>query len=115
MYLQRQELTRALGAICSHFQRVNLLMDCYTEFAAKASRVKNPINEVGVTEVYGMDDPREPEGAGLAFLQEHDMTPEELINVLRGIEKQIVRSVFAGRMAKKLYRLYEYRSGERNV
>ncbi len=112
MYLQRQELTRALGAICSHFQRVNLMMDCYTEFAAKASRVKNPINEVGVTEVYGMDDPREPEGAGLTFLQEHDMTPEALIDQLRGMEKAIFRRIYAGSLAKKLYRLYEYRATE---
>lgn len=30
----------------------------YTEFAAKASKYKNPINEVGVSKVYGLDQPK---------------------------------------------------------
>lgn len=33
-------------------------MDCYTTFAAKASKIKNPINDVGMTTVYGIDDPK---------------------------------------------------------
>ena len=46
-------------------------MDCYTEFAARASRYKNPVNEVGVTRLWGVDDPRKLErGTWLAFLRE---------------------------------------------
>ena len=52
MYLTPAELARVLTQIAGHFASVHLLMDCYTEFAAKASRVKNPINDVGVNQVY---------------------------------------------------------------
>ena len=36
------------------------------------------------------------------------MTPTELINELSGIEKSIFKSVYAGGMSKKLYKLYEF-------
>lgn len=109
MYLRPEELKQTLGRICGHFERVSLLMDCYTRLAARASKIRNPINDVGVTRVYGMDDPRLPVQDGLAFLQEHEMTPEDMINALRGMEKRIFRLLYAGSIAKKLYRLYEYR------
>ena len=41
--------------------------------AAKASRVKNPINDVGVTRVYGLDDPKVLEKSGFAFARELDI------------------------------------------
>ena len=37
MYLTSEELTRTLAQLTGHFASVCLLMDCYTEFAAKAS------------------------------------------------------------------------------
>ena len=109
MYLEPGALKLALSAVCGHFETVSVLMDCYTEFAAKASRVKNPINDVGVTQVHGMDDPRSPEGNGLCFVREHEMTPAALIGELDGMEKRIFRALFAGRIARRMYRLYEYR------
>ena len=60
-----------LAALTKRFGAVSLLMDCYTEFAARASRYKNPVNEVGVTRLWGVDDPRKLErGTWLAFLRE---------------------------------------------
>jgi O-methyltransferase involved in polyketide biosynthesis len=110
MYLtaeERQALLRALG---NHFDRVQLLLDAYTVFAARATRYKNPINDVGVTTVYGFDDPREPEqGTGFAFVREHDMTPEAMITGLPGSEQGVFRLFFAGKTAKKFYRMYEYK------
>ena len=105
MYLPPAELKLALDRIAEHFDSVHLLMDCYTTFAARASRYKNPINDVGVTKVYGMDDPNTLPG----FLREHDMTPPDLIDQLRGMERWIFRKLYAGSMSKKMYRLYEYR------
>ena len=84
-------------------------MDCYTTFAAKASKYKNPINDVGVTEVYGLDDPKLLEQAGIKFVKEREMTPENMINELKGIEKTIFSKLYAGSIAEKMYRLYEYR------
>lgn len=109
MYFKREELKILLSNLAGHFDKVNLLMDCYTSFAAKASKYKNPINEVGVTEVYGVDEPRELEAdTGLVFVNEHDMTPGYLINELRGIERWIFRKVFGGKISKQMYRMYEF-------
>ena len=79
-----------------------------TTFAAKASKYKNPINDVGVTEVYGLDEPRELESNRFRFTKEHEMTPDVLINELEGIEKAIFKKLYSGSIAKKMYRMYEY-------
>ena len=111
MYLKPEELRNLLVLLRGHFERVKLLVDCYTTFAAKASRYKNPINDVGVTEVYGLDSPSVmTEDTGFRFLREHDMTPEELISQLPGMERSIFRKVYAGSMSRKLYRMYELES-----
>ena len=109
MYLHPEELKAVLHALNIHFDRLHILMDCYTEFAAGASKYKNPINDVGVTQVNGINDPRqlEPE-TGLVFVKEHEMTPETLISQLQGIERAVFKNVFAGTFARKLYRMYEY-------
>lgn len=110
MYLRPEELKAVLQAVNAHFHRIALLMDCYTAFAAKASKYKNPINDVGVTLVYGIADPRAPEaGTGLSFVKEHNMTPDALVNQLNGIERAVFKKVFAGKFSRKMYRLYEYR------
>lgn len=110
MYLTPEELRQAMTRIASHFASVRLLMDCYTEFAARASKVKNPINDVGVTQVYGMDDPSILEQSGFSFVKELAMTPEDMVNELQGMEKRVFKTVYAGGIAKKMYRLYEYRA-----
>lgn len=109
MYLKREELTGLLDRLSDRFERVNLLMDCYTVFAAKASKYKNPINDVGVTQVYGLDDPELFNTSGLTFDGEMEMTPQDMIDSLPGMEKHIFRKLYAGGIAKKMYRLYEYR------
>lgn len=108
MYFEPQELRKVLEQISAHFEIVNLLMDCYTTFAAKASKYKNPINDVGVTEVYGLNEPRELESNRFRFTKEHEMTPDVLINELEGIEKAIFKKLYSGSIAKKMYRMYEY-------
>lgn len=111
MYLSPSELNSLILRICNSFEKVSLLMDCYTTFAARASKIKNPINDVGVTEVYGIDDPKGVAAPFIAFIKEHEMTPNRLIEQLAGIEKGIFKTVYAGRTSKKLYRLYEYQKG----
>ena len=109
MYIQLEELQALLKGVCIHFKQTKVLMDCYTTFAAKASKYKNPINDVGVTTVYGLDEPRLLEdGTGLHFVKEHEMTPGVLVNELVGMEKAIFKRVFGGAISKKMCRLYEY-------
>ena len=109
MYLSNEELKDVLKEIKNHFKQVNLLMDCYTTFAAKASKYKNPINDVGVTEVYGLDDPQIlTENTRFVFVKEHEMTPQRLVDELEGLEKKIFQKVYGGNISKKMYRLYEF-------
>ena len=111
MYLSNEELKAVLKNITEHFKCVSLLMDCYTSFAAKASKYKNPINDVGVTEVYGLDDPEMlTDDTGLIFVKEHEMTPAYLIDELEGFEKKIFQKVYGGSISKKMYRMYEYKN-----
>ena len=108
MYLSPDELSDFVLRMCQRFERISLLMDCYTVFAAKASKYKNPINDVGVTRVYGIDEPRFLEKSGVKYIGEHNMTPDHLIDQLSGMEKSIFSKVYGGKMSKKLYKLYEY-------
>lgn len=108
MYLKPEERKRFLEQLCGHFSGIRMLVDCYTEFAAKASRVRNPINDVGVATVYGLDDPLLLQTDRLRFVGEHNMTPEDMINELQGMERRIFKSLFAGKIAEKMYRLFEY-------
>ena len=111
MYLSNEELKAVLKEINSHFEQVQLFMDCYTTFAAKASKYKNPINDVGVTKVYGLDDPEIlTENTGLIYVKEHEMTPQYLVDELEGLEKKIFQKVYGGGISKKMYRLYEYKN-----
>lgn len=111
MYLQLAELRELMGRLNRRFGPVQLLMDTYTVFAAKASRYKNPINDVGVTQVYGIDSPEELTGdTGFRFVRERELTPEDLIAWLSRREQRFFRTMFAGKLAKKIYRLYEYKA-----
>lgn len=109
MYLRRQELVQLITALREWFSEVHLLMDCYSVFAAKASKYKNPVNEMGVTTLYGLDDPQElAKETGFAFLGAHDLTPETMIRQLTKGEQTMFHLLYAGKTAKSLYRLYEF-------
>jgi len=112
MYLKPEELRDLMERLSRQFSRLYVLMDSYTVFAAKATKYKNPINEVGVTEVYGFDDPAMPvKGTALSFKREHSLTPEDMILQLPKREQGFFRLFFAGKAANKIYRLYEYEKG----
>ncbi len=108
MYLSPGELDGLLRGLCGHFAGVSLLLDGYTPLAAKLSGYRNPIRQVGVRTVYGLDDPLRLQESGLSFLREHPMTPESDICQLQGMERIIFKHLYAGRFSQKLYRLLEY-------
>lgn len=108
MYLTADEMQNLADRLCAHFESIVLLADAYTSFAAKMSKRRNPVKDVGVTEVYGIDDPRAYQGCGLTFVKEHPMIPQKYVDELRGLEKFIFAKLYAGGLSKKLYRLYEY-------
>lgn len=111
MYLTQEEMKMFLSHLCTHFEKVSLLVDCYTMLAAKMSKYKNPINEVGVTQVYGIDDPTAWQIDAFTFVGEREMTPQKYIDQLKGMEKKFFQKLYAGGFSKKLYRLFEYQKG----
>ena len=108
MYLTVDEMQNLTQNLCAHFENVTLLVDAYTSFAAKMSKRRNPINDVGVTEVYGIDNPQAYQNEKLAFIKEHTMVPQNYIDELEGFEKFVFAKLYAGSFSKKLYCLLEY-------
>ena len=109
MYLTEEELKSFLAAVGKHFGSVALLLDCYTVLAARMSKYKNPINTVGVTQVYGVEHPEDPVCEGMFFVGEQEMTPEWLTDQLKGVDKFIFKKLYGGNFSKKLYKMLEYR------
>ena len=109
MYLTAEETEELAENLSARFQKISLLVDFYTVLAAKMSKYRNPVNEVGVSAVYGTDDPQIFEKDGLRLVKEPEMTPQKYIDELQGIEKKIFEKLYAGSFSKRLYRLYEYR------
>ena len=106
MYLSLEDLNQTLDAIKNKFDHVVCIMDVYSTFAAKASKYKNPINEVGVYEVYGIDDPHL---IHLTFEEALNLTPQHYISQLPSFERLIFQNLYAGNFAKKLYQLYTFK------
>ena len=108
MYMTADGMRNLTDNLCAHYKKVALLVDSYTTLAAKMSRLKNPVKDVGVTEVYGIDDPRDYQSGELAFIKEHAMTPQKYTDELKGFERAVFAKLYAGGFSKKLYRLFEY-------
>ena len=108
MYLSKEELKLLTQRLAAHFKTLNFMMDCYSVKAARLSKVKNPINDVGVYDVYGYDNPYLFENDTLKFEGEQDMTPHYLIEQLQGLEMKIFKLLYAGDFSKDLYRVFEY-------
>ena len=109
MYLTVDEMKTLIDGLCAHFEGLSLLVDAYSSFAAKMSKHRNPIHDVGVTEVYGIDTPQAYQTESLAFVKEHTMIPQHYIDELKGLERLVFAKLYAGGFSKKLYRLLEYR------
>lgn len=109
MYLTVQEMRNLANSLCAHFESVVLVVDSYSSFAAKMSKRRNPINDVGVTEVYGIDDPSAYQSNEFTFVKEHEMIPQKYIDEIKGFERLVFSKLYAGSFSKKLYRLFEYK------
>ncbi len=108
MYLRNEELNAFVSALDKKYAQIHMLLDVYTVFGAKASKYKNPINDVGVTTVWGIDDINVViEGTQLKFEAEHSLTPENLVNELPRSDRGFFKFLFTGSFYRKIYRLYE--------
>ena len=98
MYLTKEQLHYFFSALEAKFGKVCILTDIYTKFGARASKYRNPINDVGVTKVYGIDDIGEvTRGLKIRFVKEHTFTPSVLVNELKPADRVFFRMLFTGR------------------
>ena len=108
MYLTDDQLKGFLQALREKYRVLHILMDVYTKFGARASRYKNPVNDVGVTALYGIDDVEGLVcGLGIRLKKEHSFTPPCLVQELPPLDRAFFRLLFTGRIYGKIYRLYE--------
>lgn len=108
MYLTNQQVRSLFQTLEKKYARLHILLDVYTVFAAKASKYKNPVNDVGVTELCGIDDIEVLlKDTFLKCKAEHSFTPDYLIDELKPLERTFFRAMFAGSLYKKFYRLFE--------
>ena len=108
MYLTKEQLRGLLGALAEKYRHLHVLLDVYTVFGAKASRFKNPVNEVGVSRLYGIDDMEALlSGLRIRVAEEHTFTPARLVDELPRARRTLFRFLFTGKLYRKIYRLYE--------
>lgn len=108
MYLTNEQVRRLLQALGKKYARLQILMDVYTALGARASKYKNPVKDVGVAEVYGIEEIRSLlKDTKIGCRAEHSLTPDFLVNALKPLERAFFRAVFAERLYRKFYRLYE--------
>ena len=108
MYLTNEQLHGFLEALQNKYERLHILADFYTEFGARASKYKNPVNDVGVNLLYGLDDIQTVlAGLKIRFKEEHSFTPPDLVNELKPAERVFFKLLFTGKIYGKIYRLLE--------
>ena len=108
MYLTGDELRGFFKVLQDKYAKLHILMDVYTEFGAKASKYKNPINDVGVTQVYGIDDIEDIIGdLEIHHKAEHSLTPARLVDELKPADRAVFKLLFTGKAYSKIYRLHE--------
>ena len=108
MYLTNSQVHRLLQALDKKYRMLHILMDVYTDFGVKASNYKNPVKDVGVYKLYGINDIDSIiSGLRIRFVKEHSFTPKALVNELAPLERLLFKMLFTGKLYRKIYRLYE--------
>ena len=78
---------------------------------SRNNQSKNPVNNVGVTKLYGIDDIGNiVNGLRTGFVKEHSLTPPALVKELAPAERVFFKLLFTGRLYRKIYRLYELKA-----
>ncbi len=108
MYLTNAQVNSLFCVLKEKYTNLYILMDVYTEFGARASKYKNPVNDVGVTTLYGIDDIEAVlRNTGISLTAEHSFTPDYLVNELKPLDRAVFKLLFTEGLYRKIYRLYE--------
>jgi len=108
MYLSVDEIKELLANINVKFKSAHLLFDAYTKRGVKASKIKNPVNQVGAKIKYGFN--KESEFLSMNDNLEHYATHliKKNENNLKGWTKFIFNNLYCGKVSQSIYKLYEF-------
>ncbi len=109
MYLLEEEMKMLIGNIKEIFGDVHLLFDAYTKKGVRASRIKNPVNQMDAQIKYGIDNPKEflLLDECLEYVATHLIKYDD--NNLHGITKFIFNNLYCGKISQSLYKIYEFK------
>ncbi len=108
MYLSKDEIQNLLNELNNKFNNCHLLFDAYTKKGVKASKIKNPVNQVGAKIQYGINNETE-----FALLNEnlshvHTYPIRKKDNELKGLTKFIFNRLYCGKISESIYKIYEF-------
>lgn len=109
MYLSEEELQDVISGINDKLGSVTLLFDAYSKKAVKASKYKNPVNQMNASIKWGMDELSDFSklNDNLEFVKEFVIKHEE--KNLRGLTKFIFENLYCGKISEKYYKIYEFK------
>lgn len=109
MYLSEEEIKEILVAIDNKFKNVTLIFDAYSKKAVKASKIKNPVNQMNAQIKYGLDKMEDflKLNSNLKFVNDYVIEYKE--ENLKGITKTIFEKVYCGKIAQSYYKIYEFK------
>ena len=108
MYLSVDEIKELLTNINVKFKNTHLIFDAYSRRGVKASKIKNPVNQVGAKIKYGFNKESEflNKNNNLKHCATHLIKKNE--NNLKGWTKFIFNNLYCGKVSQSIYKIYEF-------
>ena len=108
MYLSEDAIKELIEQIENKFGDVNLIFDAYSKKGVKASRIKNPVNQMNAKVKYGIDTPEDflKLNDDLEYINTYKIRKED--NNLHGLTKFIFNNLYCGRISQSIYKIYEF-------
>jgi O-methyltransferase involved in polyketide biosynthesis len=108
MYLSKQEIEELITQINNKLGDVHLLFDAYSKKGVKASKIKNPVNQMDAKIKYGIDDENEflSLNKNLEYIATHLIKKDD--NNLHGLTKLIFNNLYCGKISQSIYKIYEF-------
>ena len=108
MYLNEEELKELILQINDRFSNVHLIFDAYSKKGVRASKYKNPVNQMKAKVKYGFDNPDDflKLNYKLKHIETHLIKQDK--NNLHGLTKFIFNNLYCGKTSQSLYKIYEF-------
>ena len=109
MYLSEEEIKNLLEQINTKLGTVHLLFDAYSKKGVKASKIKNPINQMNAKVKYGINKPEEflSLNNNLEYIATHLIRKDD--NNLPWLTKFIFNNLYCGKISQSIYKIYEFK------